>query len=105
MKLNITHTWDDDLVVTVIHPDGTRILLVDQRGGSSDNFVDTWMDDDTSNSITTGSAPFTGTFAPEVSLSGLDGKSVTGTWTLEIQDTADQDGGALTEWKLEVNKP
>src|SRR4051812_27157958 len=37
----ITHSYDGDLRVTLIAPDGTSAVLVDQRGGSSANFVNT----------------------------------------------------------------
>src|SRR3954463_297638 len=37
----ITHTYDGDLTITLIAPDATRVTLVDQRGGSADNFVNT----------------------------------------------------------------
>ncbi len=55
--------------------------------------------------ITDGEGPFTGRFVPIESLSIFDDLSVTGAWTLEIQDTATGDEGELTSWKLIVNNP
>jgi subtilisin-like proprotein convertase family protein len=40
------------------------------------------------NPITGGSAPFTGTFAPEGDLSVLNGEFSAGTWTLTVFDDA-----------------
>jgi hypothetical protein len=38
VNLRLTHTFDGDLILTLIAPDGTRVLLANQRGGSGDNY-------------------------------------------------------------------
>jgi subtilisin-like proprotein convertase family protein len=47
------------------------------------------------------------TYKPVGLLSGFNGQTAAGTWTLSVQDNANQDGGSLTNWALElcVNSP
>jgi len=100
VRLTITHTWDSDLDVFLIAPDGTRVELFTDVGGSGDNFTNTVLDDQAATAITAGTAPFTGTFRPEGSLATLNGKNPNGTWTLEITDDAVGDVGTLNSWAV-----
>ncbi|MDO8586327.1 MAG: S8 family serine peptidase [Armatimonadota bacterium] len=100
VKLKIIHTWDSDLDVYLIHPDGTRVELFTDVGVSGDNFTDTVLDDEAATSITLGTAPFTGTYRPEGTLSSFDGKPAAGQWTLEITDDTASDTGTLQSWCL-----
>ena len=100
VTLNITHTYDSDLVVSLIGPDGTRILLFTRVGGSGDNFQNTTLDDEAAISIVNGTAPFFGSFKPQSYLSDFDGKDAGGIWTLEIRDVAGADKGTLNSWSL-----
>lgn len=102
IRVNITHTWDSDLTATLVHPDGTRVQLFSAVGGSGDNFTNTILDDEASASITTGVAPFTGSFKPAGLLSTLINKSASGVWQLEIRDNASLDTGTLLNWSVIV---
>lgn len=103
VTLNIEHTFDADLDVFLVAPDGTtRVELFTDVGSSGDDFTNTVLDDDATTAITAGSAPFTGTFSPEGSLADFNGMSSLGDWTLEITDDANQDGGNLLDWSLEI---
>lgn len=102
VNMSIAHTFDGDLVVTLISPDGTRVILTQQFGGSADNYTNTVFDDAAATSISSGTAPFTGTFRPFEALSSYIGKSAPGTWTLEVKDVANTDGGSLNAWSLTV---
>jgi subtilisin-like proprotein convertase family protein len=82
----ITHPYKGDLRVTLIHPDGTQVILHNQTGGSADN-INTTFDTLT---------------APAQALSALNGKSPNGTWQLRVQDLAAQDIGTLTAWSLQL---
>ncbi|MEL6836493.1 MAG: proprotein convertase P-domain-containing protein, partial [Bacteroidota bacterium] len=64
VELDITHTWDGDLEITLISPATTRLTLSDGNGGSGDNYTGTIFDDAAATCITAGSPPFTGTFLP-----------------------------------------
>ncbi len=105
VKLNITHSWDADLDVFLIAPDETRVELFTDVGSSGDNFSNTILDDEAATAITSGTAPFAGSYRPEGSLAVLDGKSITGTWTLEVTDDTSGDIGTLNSWSLIIKTP
>ena len=42
---NITHTYNSDLDIFLIAPNGTRVELSTDNGTSGDNFIDTIFDD------------------------------------------------------------
>jgi subtilisin-like proprotein convertase family protein len=100
VRVNITMTWNSDLDVFLVHPDGTRVELFTDVGGSSQNFIDTVLDDQAATSITAGSAPYTGSFRPEGSLATLNSKSANGTWRLELTDDLGGDVATLNNWQL-----
>jgi serine protease len=101
--VNIFHTYDSDLVITLKSPTGQVATLANRRGGSSDNFTSTWFNDESATSISAGKAPFTGSFRPETALSVFDGKNAKGTWTLSISDKASKDVGYLSYWGLKIS--
>jgi subtilisin-like proprotein convertase family protein len=103
VMVDIDHTWDNDLKITLVGPDSTSVVLVDSEGGDRDGFDHTAFDESAPQSIRQGSAPYRGTFRPEESLAGFQGKLLTGTWTLKIEDQASQDGGTLNRWELNVH--
>jgi subtilisin-like proprotein convertase family protein len=98
--LTLTHTYDGDLDIFLIGPNGTRVELSTDNGSSGDGFTDTIFDDEATTAIGAGTAPFTGRFRPEGNLSALDGMPAAGTWTLEISDDAGGDTGELLAWSL-----
>ncbi len=100
VRVSLTHTWDGDLVLTLVAPDSTRVALARQRGGSGDNYTGTLFDDGAATPIGAGVPPFGGSYIPEEPLSILNGRSLAGTWTLEVSDTATGDSGALLSWSL-----
>ena len=102
VRVNIAHTWDEDLDVTLIAPDGTRVELFTDVGGSGVNFTNTVLDDEAATPITSGTAPFTGTYLPEGNLSLLEGKSLAGTWKLEAKDDEFMITGTLIDWSITV---
>ena len=99
--VNITHTWDSDLNVNLIAPDGTDIMLLSNVGGSDDNFTNTCFDQSVATSIFSGSAPFTGTYKPMNTLGNANnGQNGNGIWKLRIADTYAQDAGNLLNWSI-----
>ncbi|NUL81648.1 MAG: S8 family serine peptidase [Armatimonadetes bacterium] len=111
VRVRFNHTFNGDLVVSLVHPDGTAIVLSNRRGGSGDNFGSganncsgtfTVFDDDAATPISSGSAPFAGTFRPDQALSGLNGKATNGDWKIRIADVAGGDSGTLFCWQLEL---
>jgi serine protease len=102
VKMNLNHTWDSDLKISLRSPAGTTVLLTNRRGGSGDNYATTIFDSSAATSIASGVAPFNGTFRPESSLTAFNGQSTSGTWTLTIQDLARLDSGRLNSWSITV---
>lgn len=102
VTLNITHTWVSDLDIKLVGPDGTEVVLVDGEGGDGDNFTNTTFDDQATIPIVGASAPFTGSFQPQGNLSDFNGLMAAGDWDLVITDNANQDGGQLLDWTLQV---
>ena len=98
VALDIAHTYDGDLKVTLISPSGTMVQLFSGIGGSSDNFTCTTLDDEAATAISGFiPAPFSGTYKPQVPalLSAFDGQNATGNWILRIQDMYSGDFGPL----------
>jgi len=102
VTLTLTHTFDSDLIITLISPTGTRVTLSNRRGSFNDNFTTTVFDDQANQPISGGLAPFTGSFRPDQSLRRLFGQDPNGDWTLEINDVAAIDVGQLVSWSLEI---
>ncbi|MDW5318242.1 DUF5801 repeats-in-toxin domain-containing protein [Rhizobium sp. PL01] len=103
VSINLHHTFMSDLEITLIAPDGTRVILVNNNGSSGDPNGVIKFDDEAANSFTSASAPFVGTWRPTTSaLSLLDGKDMSGTWKLEIKDETGADVGTLRDWGLEI---
>jgi serine protease len=100
VQLNISHTWDADLYIYLVSPNGTAVLLSNQRGGSGDNFSNTILDDEAPTAIGSASAPFAGTYRPDGSLAAFDGQSAKGRWTLVVQDRGVYDTGYLNSWSI-----
>ncbi|MBI4852869.1 MAG: proprotein convertase P-domain-containing protein [Acidobacteria bacterium] len=104
----LTHTFDADLDIFLIGPDGTTVELTTDNGGASDNYGTscanrTVFDDAAATPITSGVAPFVGTFRPEGMLSAFNGKPGNGTWTLRITDDLGGDVGVLMCWGLQIS--
>jgi subtilisin-like proprotein convertase family protein len=102
LTFNALHTFDGDVSATLTSPAGTVVTLVNGRGGSGDNFVNTTFDDEAGPAITGGSAPFTGSFRPESLLSAMDGEDINGTWVFTITDNAATDNGTLQNVTLNL---
>jgi subtilisin-like proprotein convertase family protein len=103
VTVDVEHTYANDLAIALIGPNGQRTFLVVDAGGSGDNFAETTFDDQATAPITGAPAPFRGSFRPEGRLAVFNELEPNGTWTLEIQDKAFEDGGALQHWSLEID--
>ena len=102
VTLSLLHKPDSDLTVQLNSPDGTRVALFSQVGGNGSNFTNTTLSDSSTTPITSGNAPFTGTFRPREPLDQLVGQPASGTWTLNIRDLSQGNGtaGSLQSWSL-----
>ena len=102
VTVNITHTWLEDLTLTLTSPSGTVIILAANLGGEEDNYTNTTFDDSATTKINLGSPPFTGTFAPQVNLSNLIDEETYGDWLLKVVDSQLEDTGEIVNWSLDI---
>jgi subtilisin-like proprotein convertase family protein len=102
VRINIAHTSDSDLFIHLISPNGTDIVLSDQRGGAGHNYWMTTFDDLAPLNIGSGRAPFMGTFPPDGALSAFNGQDARGTWQLWVEDRVAGDAGTLVSWSLTI---
>jgi subtilisin-like proprotein convertase family protein len=102
VRFNITHPFDQDLIISLVSPAGTIVTLVNRRGSSEDNFSNTTLDDNAAIAIAAGSPPFSATYTPDQALATFGGESAQGTWTLRVQDVSVSDQGTLNDWSLTI---
>lgn len=101
--VNISHTWINDLTMTLISPSGTEVKLVNEpcTYDSIRNIIATFSD--AGNPVVCGVNPgISGTVIPVDLLSAFDGESALGTWTLRVRDGYQGDGGTLNSWRLNI---
>ncbi len=99
--IDLTHTWDADLEIRIIAPDGTSEILSSGIGGSDDNYTNTCFNYFATTPIAQGLAPFTGTFSPQGQMGMVNnGQNGNGTWILRIIDMAGGDSGNLLSWSI-----
>ncbi len=75
VNVNIIHTYIGDLIVDLIHPDGTVYNLHNRTGGSANNINQNY-------SVSVGS------------------KDSSGTWNLRVRDLANADTGTIDSWSI-----
>lgn len=114
VPLSISHTWTGDLTVSLVSPDGTMALLVDQPGvptisgcGCSGDDMNVVLDDSAAGSIeddhcVQGGVNIDGTYAPSPdALAVFNGQSASGDWTMLITDEEPTfDTGTWNSWGL-----
>jgi len=101
--INASHTWPGDLYVTLTHDSGTTVVLMNRPGGPivGCNVDDIWAYLDDSATLTTNDeCPVVGDLMPYEPLSAFNGQSVSGTWTLKVEDQLAFDTGYLTGFSM-----
>ena len=99
-----------DVGFTITHPDlsevhlslkvgNTTVHLLNQGAVSGANLTRTVFSDAAATAITSGSAPYSGSFRPQEALSAFNGRPVSTSWTIEAGDAA---GGSSGNWVEET---
>lgn len=101
VKVNINHTFNADLDISLIAPNGSTINLTSDNGGYSNNYIDTVFTTSGIMLISTGTGPFTGNYIAEEPFTNLTGSAV-GNWTLKVIDDLLGDTGKLKDWSITV---
>jgi subtilisin-like proprotein convertase family protein len=97
--LNVTHTYPNDLVIAINHPDATQVPVWNRACAGNDNFNVTLSD---GSPAFTCVANMTGTFSPSSPLSAYNGKPANGTWQLLTADYWNADTGSINSWSVRV---
>ncbi len=113
VQFSVTHTWDDDVLIQIASPAVTAVTIMQNCGGSADNFTNTVIDDaGVAADCGFAGAPFTSTFqahqgagpAPNpTALAAFNGTDAFGTWTLTAADDSAICTGTLTAWSLTLS--
>ncbi len=102
VTITAPHEWVGDLTLYLISPIGTKVLLSANNGDEGLNYTNTIFDSDADTSITSGIAPFTGTFKPQGDLSSFNNEESYGTWILQAIDGGPEDVGSIQTWSIEI---
>jgi|GEM_PF-410234 len=101
VNLNINHTNDGDLLISLIK-DNTVIHLSQFNGNNGQNYTNTTFNDTAAIPITQGTPPFTGMFRPQQAFSGFINAQTQGNWILRIFDRTTGNTGTLLNWSLSI---
>ncbi len=100
--VNINHSWLEDLTLYLESPDGVKIILSKQIGGSGNNYSETLFDQDSNNNIFNALPPFSGSYKPVQSLETFYNKSAFGKWKLIVEDSFQEDTGSIDSFSIEM---
>lgn len=89
VTINITTTHPQTLSITLVSPAGTSLVLSAFNGAGGSNYTNTQFSFNGWQSITSGTAPFTGQYYPQGpgGFSVFDYQNASGVWQLCIEDT------------------
>ncbi len=103
--VDVTHTNISDLEIKLISPSNTEVIL-NQSGTCTGNYqnIQVVYDDQSENFLDChATAPaIRDDMKPFETLTVLNGENAQGTWTLQILDPVDNNGGSLNMWALEI---
>ncbi len=98
----------DSLITAVLtSPGGTQVTLFSAVGGFGSGFTSTTLDDQANVSISSGTAPFSGSYSPSSPLSAFDGQNAAGDWSLKVSDSSSNRhgngvSGTLVNWSVTI---
>lgn len=105
VRLIIKHTWDADVWISLVSPNGVEVALSNENGNAENHYgnpADMTCSEVTSFSVAAcqniqdGDAPFIGAYAPQESFYTFnDGSDANGNWQLRICDDTPDDVGVL----------
>jgi len=102
--LGISHTWPQDLTISMVGPSGQRIDLLNQPCGGDDD-IDVIFDDELGGEVVCSANPpsVSGVLRPASgNLSSFNEQSTKGNWILEVLDGYNLDGGTIDYFALEI---
>lgn len=108
VQVDVGFPYAGDLKIYLQSPSGTQVMLSNMNGGEGSDFAGTIFDDEASQPIGAGVAPFSGSYRPDESLAAFDGENAAGDWTLFIDADFNVDHfldgtGVLYAWSLQLS--
>ena len=100
VTVDISHTYIQDLVIQLVHPDGTTFATLWNRDCVNENDLVVTFDD--LGGAIVCAEPTVGTFVPTDLLSTFAGLDMQGDWTLFVADYFQADTGVLNSWSMEI---
>jgi len=92
-----------DVTLLLVAPNGRSVTLVELEGGNGDDLIGTCFSPLSTTAISSGSAPYTGTFRAEGGgWSVFNTSPVNGTWSLQGWDRAGNDIGRFLSWSISL---
>lgn len=99
--ITIPHTYNSDLDIYLVGPDGTVYVLSTDNGGNGDGYIGATFSDSGSGSFPNNTV-LNGTYQPEgFTFAGITSPT-NGTWTLYAIDDASQDDGTITDFSIQL---
>lgn len=99
-NLDVTHSWIEDLEITLGAPNGNSAILYDNTCGDDDDILLSY--DDSGSAFSCAIRTSGNTVQPVENLSAFNTFDLIGDWELEVEDVANQDGGTVNSWTLEI---
>ena len=106
--INIDHPEVEELSISLKSPSGTIVELSKGSSLSGTNYSNTYLNSQANTSITTATAPFTGTYKPIGYLGRFNSaQAANGVWQLIVHDAfAHVDSGYVISWSIQFgNNP
>ena len=104
VNIDITHTWVQDMTITLEGPASIRnpvVTLLQEACGDNQNISCT-MDDDGGTPACSGVPAISGNIAPVSPLSVLNTLPADGEWILRVVDPYNQDGGSINLFSIDL---
>ncbi|HOO76341.1 MAG TPA: proprotein convertase P-domain-containing protein [bacterium] len=104
INLGIDAQCNSTLIYTGLYlfsPEGQHAAMYRVGDLTGRSFYKTLFNDEAPQAITGGVEPYTGDYRPVENLTAFDGEWLTGTWTLVFYNNNDENGGRVTDWKIE----
>jgi subtilisin-like proprotein convertase family protein len=107
VALRIDHTWNSDLEISLVSPEGTRAELSTDNGRASqgygtDSLWARFDDEAFARRIQNENGAISGSYSAKSPLAAFDGENTAGQWFLEIRDDAKGNEGTLSDLALIV---
>jgi subtilisin-like proprotein convertase family protein len=102
VTLGFTHTYIEDLVIEMDHPDATRVALWNRNCDNAPGSLEYIFSDGNTAVPTTGCTATSGTWGAPGLLSAYNEKAQDGVWTLRATDWFTGDTGNIQNWSIEI---